>query len=102
MSDGLIQRRCLAPCSVLPDCQGKGVGSRVIEAALSAARERGEDFVVVLGHPTCYPRFGFRRASEAGIRLSIEMPDEALMVKALHTTGPLPSGEVRYAEPIGI
>jgi len=98
---GEVPALCLAPCSVLPDHQGQGVGSRVIEAVLAAARERGEDFVVVLGHPTYYPRFGFRRASAAGIRLSVEVPDEALMAKAL-TTRPLPSGQVRYAEPFGI
>ena len=39
---------CLAPCSVLPEYQRTGVGSAVIEAALSAARQQGESFVVVL------------------------------------------------------
>jgi putative acetyltransferase len=93
---------CLAPCSVLPERQRTGAGTAAINAALAAARSRGEAFVIVLGHPGYYPRFGFRRASEAGIRLSIEVPDEALMALALDPARPLPSGTVRYAAPFGI
>ncbi|GIM95817.1 GNAT family N-acetyltransferase [Paractinoplanes toevensis] len=93
---------CLAPCSVLPEHQRTGAGTAVINAALAAARSRGEAFVIVLGHPGYYPRFGFRRASEAGIRLSIEVPDEALMALTLDPARPLPSGSVRYAASFGI
>lgn len=93
---------CLAPCSVLPAYQRTGVGSAVIGAALSAARDLGESFVVVLGHASYYPRFGFRRASESGISLSIEVPDEALMAMSLDPARPLPAGEVRLAEPFGL
>jgi predicted N-acetyltransferase YhbS len=62
----------------------------------------GEAFVVVLGHPTYYPRFGFTRASQHGIGLSIDVPDEALMALTLDPTRPLPRGTVHYAEPFGI
>jgi putative acetyltransferase len=62
----------------------------------------GESFVIVLGHPDYYPRFGFRRASLAGIRLSIEVPDEALMALSLDPERALPRGTVRYAAPFGI
>ncbi|MGW4248093.1 GNAT family N-acetyltransferase [Nocardia sp. NPDC004722] len=92
---------CLAPCSVLPEFQRTGAGSAAIRAVLDAARDQGESFVVVLGHPEYYPRFGFGRASAHGIRLSIEVPDEALMALSL-TDAPLPSGTVRYATPFGI
>lgn len=55
----------------------------------------------MLGHPSYYPRFGFGRASEHGIKLPIDVPDDALM--ALRLTGePLPSGTVHYASPFGI
>ncbi|WP_280265705.1 GNAT family N-acetyltransferase [Nocardia wallacei] len=92
---------CLGPCSVLPEYQRTGAGSAAIRAALHAAKDHGESFVVVLGHPTYYPRFGFGRAGEHGIRLSIEVPDEALMAMSL-TGRPLPGGTVRYAAPFGI
>lgn len=93
---------CLGPCAVLPEYQRCGAGSAAVRAALAAARERGEHFVVVLGHPTYYPRFGFTRASAHGIGLTIDVPDEALMALALDDGHPLPGGTVRYAAPFGI
>lgn len=93
---------CLAPCAVDPRYQGRGVGSAVIEAALEAARVRGAGFVVVLGHPGYYPRFGFQRARDYGIRLSVDVPADALMVMTLNDDASVPAGTVCYAEPFGI
>lgn len=93
---------CLAPCAVQPDRQKTGAGSAAIRAALAAAKNMGEYHVVVLGHPTYYPRFGFTRASAYGIGLTIDVPDEALMALALDARHPLPSGTVQYAAPFGI
>ncbi|MES4828719.1 GNAT family N-acetyltransferase, partial [Streptomyces anthocyanicus] len=73
-----------------------------VRAALAAAGRLGEHHVVVLGHPEYYPRFGFGRASAHGIRLSIDVPDEALMALTLDAAHPLPAGTVRYAAPFGI
>jgi putative acetyltransferase len=56
---------------------------------------------VVLGHPAYYPRFGFSRASEHGIRLWAEVPEDALMALSLDGS-PLPGGQVRHAAPFGI
>ncbi|MGN5237154.1 MULTISPECIES: GNAT family N-acetyltransferase [unclassified Rhodococcus (in: high G+C Gram-positive bacteria)] len=95
------QALCLGPCAVLPEHQNTGAGAAAIRAALEAAEQAGENFVIVLGHPNYYPRFGFTRASEYGIRLSIDVPDEALMALSL-SAEPLPSGTVRYAAPFGI
>ncbi|WP_083956081.1 GNAT family N-acetyltransferase [Tersicoccus phoenicis] len=93
---------CLAPCAVLPAQQGSGAGSAAIRAVLQAARAAGEAFVVVLGHPGYYPRFGFERASAHGIGLSIDVPDDALMALSLDPRRSLPAGTVRYAAPFGI
>lgn len=93
---------CLAPCAVLPEYQNKGAGTAAINFALGAAKEHKESFVVVLGHPDYYPRFGFERASKHDISLSIDVPDDALMVLSLAPVRPLPSGTVRYAAPFGI
>lgn len=99
---GEVPALCLAPCAVLPEHQCTGAGSAATRAALDAARARGEGFVIVLGHPEYYPRFGFTRASAAGISLSIQVPDEALMAMSLDPARALPSGRVRYAPPFGI
>ncbi|MEV6833978.1 N-acetyltransferase [Streptomyces sp. NPDC051133] len=93
---------CLAPVAVRPEHQRTGAGSAAVRAVLQAARELGECYVVVLGHPAYYPRFGFTRASAHGIRLSIDVPDEALMALTLDDAHPLPGGTVRYAAPFGI
>ncbi|HMT49953.1 GNAT family N-acetyltransferase [Dietzia sp. UBA5065] len=99
---GTASALCLAPCSVRPDRQREGVGTAVTAAALKAARRAGESLVVVLGHPDYYPRFGFERASTHGIRLSIEVPDESLMVLRLDPGARIPPGLVRYPRAFGI
>lgn len=71
----------LAPLAVLPRYQGKGVGSALVRAGLDEMRTAGEPFVVVVGHPGYYPKFGFERASKYGIRCEYgEVPDEAFMI----------------------
>jgi putative acetyltransferase len=39
--------------------------------------------VVVLGHPTYYPRFGFVPAAGKGLRCEYPVPDEVFMVAEL-------------------
>ncbi len=95
---GDVPALCLAPVAVRPERQRTGAGA----AAVRAARHLGERYVVVLGHPEYYPRFGFTRASAHGIGLTIDVPDEALMALALDDAHPLPAGTVRYAAPFGI
>ncbi|MFD8396629.1 GNAT family N-acetyltransferase [Streptomyces sp. NPDC059680] len=93
---------CLAPCAVRPEQQRTGAGTAAIRAALATARSLGERHVVVLGHRAYYPRFGFTRASDHGIGLTIDIPDDALMVLSLDAGHPLPSGTVHYAAAFGI
>ncbi|MFA3878144.1 GNAT family N-acetyltransferase [Streptomyces sp. MMCC 100] len=93
---------CLAPVAVRPEHQNSGAGTAAVRAGLLAAERLGEHHVVVLGHPEYYPRFGFGRASAHGIRLTIDVPDEALMALTLNAAHPLPAGTVRYAAPFGI
>jgi putative acetyltransferase len=74
----------LAPMAVLPDRQRQGIGSRLIQRGLELLRDRGCPFVVVVGHPEYYPRFGFEPASKHGLVSQWEgMPDEAFMVMVL-------------------
>lgn len=71
----------LGPMAVLPSHQGQGVGSALVRHGLEQARARGYPFVVVVGHPKYYPRFGFEPASRRGIRSQWPgMPDDAFMV----------------------
>ncbi|OGU67281.1 MAG: hypothetical protein A2W30_08140 [Ignavibacteria bacterium RBG_16_36_9] len=70
----------LAPMAVLPEYQQKGIGKNLVIEGLKKSKEMGYKAVVVLGHPTYYPKFGFERASKWNIKLPIEdVPDEASM-----------------------
>lgn len=74
----------LAPLAVLPEFQRRGIGSRLIHAGLDEMRKARQPFVLVLGHPEYYPRFGFVRASRYGIISEYEgVPDEAFMILVL-------------------
>ncbi|CAM2787717.1 GNAT family N-acetyltransferase [Skermania piniformis] len=99
---GDVPALALAPCAVTPGYQRRGVGTTVIRAALAAAGAREERFVVVLGHPEYYPRFGFERADRFGIELSIPTPAEALRVLSLDPADVPPAGRVRYPTAFGI
>jgi putative acetyltransferase len=74
----------LAPMAVLPGFQRQGIGSQLVRAGLALIRKRRYPFVIVLSHPTYYPRFGFVPASRYGIRSEYEsVPDEAFMILVL-------------------
>ncbi|GAA1405045.1 N-acetyltransferase [Kitasatospora putterlickiae] len=100
---GDVPALALGPVSVHPDHQRGGAGSAAVRAVLDAAREQGERYVILLGHPSYYPRFGFGRASAHGITLTIDAPDEAWMALSLDPAHhPLPSGTARWAAAFGI
>lgn len=92
---------CLAPCAVHPGWQRRGAGGAAIRAALVTAAAMGEGPVVVLGHAGYYPRFGFTRAHEFGIRAPMEVNVDSLMARDLRGERP-PAGVIRYAAPFGL
>ncbi|MFJ8244352.1 GNAT family N-acetyltransferase [Peribacillus asahii] len=78
-----VHSLALAPVSVAPDYQKKGIGSQLIHAALKNAKEHGFSSVIVLGHKDYYPKFGFKPASLWNIRAPFEVPDEVFMALEL-------------------
>ncbi|MDR1634265.1 MAG: N-acetyltransferase [Bifidobacteriaceae bacterium] len=83
----------LGPVAVLPAWQKRGAGTAVVTACLAEAKRQGEQFVVLVGHPTYYPRFGFTRADRHGIGVGIDCPPEAVMALSLNGD-PLPAGVI--------
>jgi len=74
----------LAPMAVVPEFQRKGVGSKLIEAGISKAKEFNFESIIVLGHKDYYPRFGFQKASKWNIKCPFKVPDEAFMAMELY------------------
>lgn len=73
----------LGPMGILPQFQRRGIGSALVRAGLDELRKMSHEVVVVLGHPTFYPRFGFRPSVAYGIRSQYHVPDEVFMTVEL-------------------
>ena len=80
---GPVAGAALGPMAVLPDYQRQGIGSQLVERGLERLRDQGCPFVVVIGHPEFYPRFGFQRAADHGLTCAWDVPPEAFMVAVL-------------------
>lgn len=81
--NGSLEGSGLAPLAVLPDCQRQGIGSALVKAGLAKVEEAACPFVILIGHPEYYPRFGFEPASKFGIKSEWEVPDEPFMILIL-------------------
>lgn len=90
----------LAPVAVQPEFQGQGIGSKLIRASLVEIKADGFDFVVLLGSPEYYQRFGFQTASDFNLQNEYGV-DEEFMILHL-SEKELPNGLVRYAEEFGM
>jgi len=55
------------PLSVLPSFQKTGVGSALMRYSIEKAKELGYGAILFFGHPTYYPRFGFKEAKDFDI-----------------------------------
>ncbi len=83
----------LGPISVLPQRQGHGIGSRLMEQALSELRAMQAAGCVLLGEPAYYARFGFQ--AHAGLQLP-GVPPGYFIALAFH--GPVPEGIAQYSD----
>ena len=90
----------LAPVSVLPPYQGKGIGGALIREAHKRAAELGYGSAVLLGHADYYPRFGYKKAIDFGIEFPFDVPHEYCMIIELLPDGLKDvHGVVRYSKP---
>lgn len=91
ISDGASGWYGVGPLSVVPERQGQGIGTLLMERALTELRAMGAAGCVVLGEPGYYSRFGF--TAEAALVLP-EVPPQYF--QALSFKGFVPSGTVTY------
>lgn len=87
------------PLGVLPAYQRTGIGGRLMRAAIEVCRGLGVPFVVLLGHPDYYPRFGFRPASDYGLSFAGIAPGPAAMALELIPGSIAAGGEIHYLPP---
>jgi putative acetyltransferase len=79
--DGDIAGMGLAQLAVLPEYQRKGIGQQLTHAGLDLLRADGCPFVIVVGHATYYPRFGFEPGNSHGLKCQWEsIPNDSFMV----------------------
>ena len=99
--EGPLAAVSLAPMAVLPELQGRGVGSQLVRRGLDTLREQGERIVLVLGHQEYYPRFGFTPGKARD--LASPFPPEAFMALEL-VEGALAGirGTVKYPAAFGL
>ncbi len=83
----------LGPLSVVPEQQGKSIGSLLMNEVLTLLKLQGASGCVLLGEPDYYSRFGF----EANTNLVLPgVPQEYF--QALSFDGEVAKGEVTYHE----
>lgn len=101
MDSRVLRGLALAPMAVAPGRQRQGIGSRLVKAAIQAARRIGADAVIVLGHPAFYPRFGF--SAQDAAKLASPFTGPAFMALEL-TPGALAGrrGSVVYPASFGL
>ena len=59
----------LGPLTVEPAFGNRGIGARLMQAAVEAAKARGDGFMILVGDEPYYARFGFRRVPPGRITL---------------------------------
>ncbi|KQL39260.1 GCN5 family acetyltransferase [Bacillus sp. FJAT-25509] len=97
--DNAVDSLALAPVSVTPEYQKKGIGRQLIHVALKNAKDLGYSSVIVLGHKDYYPKFGFKPASLWNIQAPFEVPDEVFMALELtHNSLEKVQGVVHYSK----
>ena len=92
----------LAPLSVLPEYQKKGVGTALIKEGRKIAKELGYGYSIVLGSEKYYPKLGYLPADSFNIRPSFDVPKENFMVYKINKDAFNIHGIVKYAKEFGI
>lgn len=99
---GSFEVLALAPLSVLPQYQNKGIGLALIRQGHSVAARMGYGYCVVLGHAAYYPKSGYVPAGRYGIRAPFEVEDENFMAICFRETKETINGVIRYDEAFGL
>jgi putative acetyltransferase len=87
----------LGPLAVRPDCRRQGVAEQVVRRGLELCVDAGAGFVVVLGDPRYYSRFGFQPAHRWKLRDEYRGDDAFQAIELVSGAIPAAGGLVQYA-----
>jgi putative acetyltransferase len=87
----------VGPIGVLPEYQGLGIGSALMNALLTAADAAEVPMIVLLGSPQYYSRFGFRPAQELGVTSPEPSWGDAFQARPLTAYTPALAGQFQFA-----
>lgn len=92
----------LAPLSVIPEYQRKGIGLSLIKEGHKIADESGYQYSIVLGSHRYYSKAGYLPINTFGIKPPFDVPDENFMAYKIKEDAPDIHGIVKYAKEFGI
>lgn len=91
ISDGTTNWYGLGPASVLPDYQGRRIGTALVKSGLDLLKSMGSKGCALVGLPTYYKRFGFQNYPQL---IHEGIPQEVFVAKSL--IGRVPNGTVEF------
>jgi putative acetyltransferase len=80
---GTVDGSALGPMAVLPEHQRHGIGTQLVATGREMLERAGCPFIIVVGHPRFYPRFGFMPARALGVTCEWDLPDDVFMILPL-------------------
>lgn len=92
----------LAPLSVLPEYQRKGIGTALIKEGHRIANELGYGYSIVLGSEQYYPKIGYLPADTFDVKPPFDVPRENFMICKINENAPAVHGIVKYAKEFGV
>jgi len=79
--NGPVEGMGLGQLAVAPAYQNQGIGGQLSRTGIQELRKRGCPFIIVIGHATYYPRFGFEMGNTHEVACQWEgVPDETFMI----------------------
>jgi predicted N-acetyltransferase YhbS len=92
---GEVRALMLGPLTVDPAFENRGIGGALMSRSVSAARERGQALVLLIGDEPYYVRFGFKRIPQGQLAMPGPVdPDRFLALELVEGALPKARGKV--------
>ena len=98
--DETFEALTLAPLSIIPEYQNKGIGKRLVLESHRVAKDLGFEFIAVLGHANYYPKFGYEITSKYNIEIPFKISEANSMIISLtgNNFSEITGGRIEYSD----